>query len=177
MKSHKTTAVLLVSALALALVPAPGRAQRLYNKKRDEQAQAALPLAQALKTGELFDRQLRNLAALARKDFETEFALERLEMDSFSVAVLTWNDAHDAVCRIERLNAQANLPDAAEIANEVKAVDKSITDAQESLKAFKNSIKTKEEKADGEDDQDRSVLATLFGSLGDFEEITNFAAE
>ena len=44
MKSQKTTAILLIVALALALFPGASRAQRLYNKERDEQAQTALPL-------------------------------------------------------------------------------------------------------------------------------------
>ena len=43
MKSQKSTAILLIVALALALFPGASRAQRLYNKERDQRAQTALP--------------------------------------------------------------------------------------------------------------------------------------
>ena len=79
MNRPTTTSTLLIVAITLAIFPASTPAQRLYNKERDEQAQAALPLAQALKTGELFDRQLKNLSSLAKKDFDTEFLVTRFK--------------------------------------------------------------------------------------------------
>ena len=83
MNRPTTTAMLLIVAITLALIPASTPAQRLYNKERDEQAQAALPLAQALKTGELFDRQLNILSSLAKKDFDTEFLVTRFQSSHF----------------------------------------------------------------------------------------------
>jgi hypothetical protein len=176
MRNHKTTAVLLITAFALALIPGSTGAQRLYNKERDQQAQAALPLAQVLKTGELFDRQLRNLAALTKKDFDTHFAFTKSRIGTFSLNLLTWDNAHKRVCEIEE-RIGVNKPSAEAIAKELKTVKDSIAAAQESLKAFKKSINAIEEKEDGEDEEEKPVLATIFGSLGQLEEITKFADE
>src|SRR5215218_4188741 len=109
MNRPTSTAALLILAITLALIPASASAQRLYNKERDEQAQTALPLAQALKTGELFDRQLRNLASLAKKDFDTEFLVTRFQINAFTLNMLTWENAHMQVCEVEQINTESGV--------------------------------------------------------------------
>ena len=174
-----STATLLIVAIILALIPVSTPAQRLYNKERDEQAQAALPLAQALKTGELFDRQLKNLSSLAKKDFETEFLVTRFQIDAFTLNMLTWDDAHTQVCDVERINiAPGLLPSATDVQTAADAAKKSIKNAQDALDAFKESVKQNEDKPDNkDDDEDSSILATLFNNLGDLQTLTDFAEQ
>jgi hypothetical protein len=174
-----TTATLLIVAITLALIPASARAQRLYNKDRDEQAQAALPLAQALKTGELFDRQLKNLSSLAKKDFDTEFLVTRFQINAFTLNMLTWADAHEQVCQTELINTEpGSLPDASNVQTELTEVKKRVEEAKAALEAFKKSVKKNEDKEDNkDDDEDSSILATLFNNLGDLQTMIDFAEQ
>jgi tetratricopeptide (TPR) repeat protein len=179
MKSQKSATIILMAAFAVALISHTGQAQRLYNKERDDQAQAALPLAQALKTGELFDKQLKNLASLAKKDFETEFFVTRFQINAFTLNLLTWENVHNQVCEVEALNSVEGIgPKPAEIDAALAELKASIGTAKESLEAFKKSIKAKGEKNEGEEEkEDTSVLATLFNSLGDLDSLNDFAEQ
>jgi tetratricopeptide (TPR) repeat protein len=179
MNRPKTTATLLIVAITLALMPISIQAQRLYNKERDEQAQTALPLAQALKTGELFDRQLKNLSSLAKKDFDTEFLVTRFQINAFTLNMLKWGDAHAQVCQVELSNTEPGLiPEPADVQTALADLKKSIEEAQKALESFKDSIKKNEDKADNEDDdEDSSILASLFNNLGDLQSLTDFAEQ
>ena len=174
MNRRTITTTLLIVAITLALMPVSTPAQRLYNKERDEQAQAALPLAQALKTGELFDRQLKNLASLAKKDFETEFLITKFQIGTFTLSTLTWADAHAMVCQTELINTDPGaIPKADAVQAALDELKKSIANAQDALEAFKKSVKKNEE--EGEDEKDSSILGTLFNNLGDLNTLVEFA--
>lgn len=171
----RPTTKLLIVAITLALLPVSAPAQRLYNKERDEQAQAALPLAQALRTGELFDRQLRNLAALAKKDFDTEFLITKFQIGAFSLDLLKWEDAHEQVCQLEVLNTEAGIiPRPEDLTIALNDLKKSIEDAQKALQEFKQSVKKNE---GGDNEEDKSILASFFDSLGDLQSLTDFAED
>ena len=171
---NRSTSTLLIVAITLALLPVSTPAQRLYNKERDEQAQAALPLAQALRTGELFDRQLRNLSSLAKKDFDTEFLVTRFQINAFTLNMLKWDDAHTQVCQVELINTEPGLiPEPADVQTALAELKKSIEEAQKALEAFKQSIKKNEDKTD----DDSSILASLFNNLGDLQTLTDFAEQ
>jgi tetratricopeptide (TPR) repeat protein len=175
MNRTTATTTLLIVAITLALIPVSAPAQRLYNKERDEQAQAALPLAQALKTGELFDRQLKNLAALAKKDFDTEFLVTKFNISAATLGLLKWEDAHEQVCQLETLNTDVGMfPTQADLDKALEELKKSIEDAQKALEEFKKSIKKNEEKGDDEE-EDKTLLASLFDSLGNLQSLTDFA--
>jgi hypothetical protein len=179
MNRPTTTPTLLIVAITLALIPASTPAQRLYNRERDEQAQAALPLAQALKTGELFDRQLKNLSSLAKKDFDTEFLVTRFQINTFTLNLLKWDDVHTQVCEVELINTEPGLiPKPADVQAALTEVKTSIDEAQKALEAFKQSVKKSEDKADNEDDdEDSSLLASFFNNLGDLQSLTDFAEQ
>ncbi len=168
-----------LAVLVMASIPQAGRAQRLYNKERDDQAQAALPLAQSLKSGELFDKQLKNFASLVKQDFDTEFLVTRFQINAFTLDLLTWGSAHTQVCLTEMINSDPGLvPSPDEIIAALDHLKDSIADAQKSLDAFEKSIKAKgENNADQEDKADSSVLATLFNSLGQLDSLKDFAKE
>lgn len=160
----------VVTALALAALPPPGRAQRLYNKERDEQAQKALELAEPLKNGELFEKQLKNLSALSKRDIETEFIALKMTVVTDALDVTTWGGAHEYVCRVQRLNTDRGLvPSADEIKTASEQLTASIKAAKEALKAFQDEVKANEATID-------PSLVSLFDRLGDLKTVEEFAA-
>lgn len=177
MNKRKLLTVIVLVAVAFLSFPTPGRSQRLYNRERDEQAQKALPLAESLKSGEVFDRQLRNLANLAKRDFETEFLVTKFQINSFSLALLTWSSAHDFVCQTEAINTDTgNIPSQQEIEAALKSLKASLEQARKALAEFKKAVKLNDDNAEDEEKED-SALTSLFNRLGDLETLQNFAAQ
>ena len=178
-KQSALTFLVLAIVFHVVFVTA-GYGQHIYNKERDEQAQAALPLAQALKNGELFEKQLKNLRSLARKDFETEFMVTKFQIDAFSLAVSTWGDAHSRVCTVEATNRTEGLsPTPAEITAALDKLKQELKSAKDALAEFKKSVKLKEEKTGEEEEEEKgeSALTTLFARLGQLEELEKFAGK
>lgn len=160
----------VATMLALAALPPAGRAQRLYNKERDEQAQKALELAEPLKNGELFERQLKNLSALAKRDIETEFLALKSTVVTDALDVTTWGRAHEYVCEIQRANTgDSLLPSAGQVKTASDELAASIKAAKDSLKAFQDEVKANEVTID-------PSLASLFDRLGDLKTVEEFAA-
>ena len=175
MKIRKSVIFTVIAALLATSIPQAGQAQRLYNKERDDQAQTALPFAKSLKSGELFDKQLKNFASLVKKDFETEFLVTKFQIDALTLGVLTWETANTQVCDIERRNAATLVPTEKEIKNALDQLKKSIDEAKTALEAFKKSINTKDEKNDEQEEKaDRSVLGNLFTGLGELDSLQDF---
>lgn len=176
---RKSVIFTISAVLVAASIPQAGRAQRLYNKERDDQAQAALPLAKSLQSGELFGKQLKNFASLVKKDFDTEFLVTRFQINAFTLDLLTWGSAHTQVCQIEMINsAPGKGPSDDEVKAALGQLKLSIAAAQTSLDDFKKSIKAKGKNNEGQEEkEDNSVLATLFNSLGELESLKDFAEE
>ena len=175
MKMRKSVIFTLSAVLVATSIPQAGQAQRLYNKERDDQAQAALPLAKSLKSGELFDKQLKNFASLVKKDFETEFLVTKFQIDALTLGVLTWQTANAQVCDIEKRDAAGLVPTESEIKNALDQLKTSIADAQTALDAFKKSIKAKGVNNEKEEEKDdRSVLGNLFAGLGELDSLQDF---
>lgn len=179
MKIRKSVIFTVIAVLLATSIPQAAQAQRLYNKERDDQAQTALPLAQSLKSGELFDKQLKNFASLVKKDFDTEFLVTRFQINAFTLNLLTWGSAHTQVCQTAMINeASGSNPDKDEITLALDQLKVSIAGAQESLKAFKKSIKAKgDNNEEQEEKEDSSVLASLFNSLGELDSLKDFAEQ
>ena len=174
----QTVLSVLILVIAFHVLATTGYGQHIYNKQRDEQAQAALPLAQALKNGELFEKQLKNLRSLARKDFETEFLVTKFQINSFSLALTTWGDVHKRVCDVEFQNREEGLsPKPEEIKAALEKLKEEIAKAKNAFIAFKKSVKLNEEKKDGEEEEEKgeSALTALFARLGDLDELQKFA--
>lgn len=172
--------MVLALAITIHLCATAGYGQHIYNKERDEQAQAALPLAQALKNGELFEKQLKNLRSLARKDFENEFLVTKFQIDAFALQVSTWGDAHSRVCTVEAINRTESLsPTPGEITAALDKLKQEIKSAKDALAEFKKSVKLKEEKTGDEEEEEKgeSALTSLFARLGQLEELEKFAAK
>jgi hypothetical protein len=93
--------------------------------------------------------------------------------------MLTWDNAHTQICQVELINTEPGLiPKPADVQAALTEVKTSIDEAQKALEAFKQSVKKNEDKADNEDDdEDSSILATLFNNLGDLQTLTDFAEQ
>lgn len=86
-------------------------AQRLYDAKRDEQAQAAQKIADTLKSGTLFDKQLKNLQLLAKRDMEASLADARARMRSEINSFTYWLDVNCAVATVDKNISQVDDTD------------------------------------------------------------------
>lgn len=174
MKIRTAFSASLAFAVALAACPA-ALGQRLYNRERDEQAQAAQALAAPLKNGSLFETQLRNLSSLMKKDFETEFIAAKFEMNSRAQSLLTWGDAHELVCQAYRDNKDSKsavsiVPTEPEIKARLDELKTAIANAKTSLKNFQDAVKQNEVTVD-------PTLASFFGRVGDLEDVKDFAEQ
>lgn len=85
-------------------------AQRLYDAKRDEQAQAALKLVADLQSGSLFDKQLKNLALLGKRDIEANLMSSRNAMRSDINSFILWSDVNSHIAKVKQA---VGLPDPA----------------------------------------------------------------
>lgn len=144
---------------------------RIYDKERDDQAAAALKLAEALNNNNIFEAQLRNLATLSKKDFETEFLGIKLNINAQPLAINNWADAHSAVCQIEKQNnAEGLVPNSKEIEDAAKNIKDQIDKAKEELKKLKSELEKNEKTIDPD-------LVSLFEKLGDFSSFLQLTAE
>lgn len=177
MNKRKLPTLIVLVAVALMSFPITGKSQRLYNKERDEQAQKALSLTESLRSGEVFDRQLRNLANLAKRDFETEFLVTKFQIDSFSLSLLTWSSAHELVCDTERINTDTGkIPGQQDIEAALKSLNASLEQAKAALAEFKKAVKLKDGSPEEEEKEDPALIS-LFSRLGDLETLKNFAEQ
>lgn len=174
MKIRTAFSASIAFVMALAACPA-ALGQRLYNRERDEQAQAAQALAAPLKNGSLFETQLRNLSSLMKKDFETEFLAAKFTMNSDALSLLTWGSAHQLVCQAYRDNKDAGsavsiVPTPGQIKARLDELKTAIANAKSSLKNFQDAVKQNEVTVD-------PTLASFFGRVGDLEDVKEFAEQ
>jgi hypothetical protein len=160
----------LLAVCAWLFFPVAAQAQiRIYNQQRDEQAQAAEKLAEAIRNGLIFERQLKNLAVLARKDFDAEFTTAKFQMNSDTLTILTWSDAIEKVCQIERVvPTNLLLPGEAEIKKSLEDLDRAVAEAKKSLEDLRQALKKEEKEID-------PAFNSLFIRLGDFADLLDLA--
>jgi len=160
----------LLAFCVWALAAGAARAQvRIYNEQRDEQAQAADKLAETVRNGAIFDKQLKNLSILARKDFETKFLAAKFQMNSDALTILTWGKALEKVSRIERAGStDLLLPGGDQTARSLADLEQAVADAQTSLEAFGAALKREETVVD-------PSVSAFFARLGDFKDLLDLA--
>lgn len=91
--------LLIIGCLAL---PEGTVGQRLYDASRDAEAQGALKIVADLQSGTLFDKQLKNLSLLAKRDMEASLAAAKARMRSDINSFTTWTDVNCVVGRVNR---------------------------------------------------------------------------
>jgi uncharacterized phage infection (PIP) family protein YhgE len=115
--------------------------QRLYDAQRDQEAQAALKLVGDLQSGSLFDKQLKNLNVLAKRDMEASLAAARVRMRADINSFTTWRDVHCVVGRVDRgiTHTQNN----SEIKSKLEDLNKRIGQAGEAFNQLKRETECK----------------------------------
>ena len=134
MNSSRLSLWLMVTLTCVGLAGST-QAQRLYDAKRDEQAQAALKIAADLQSGSLFDKQLKNLALLGKRDMEASLAAARTRMRSDINSFTTWTDVNCVVGRVNRSIAQ--IDDSATIRQNLSNLATEIGDARANFNELK----------------------------------------
>lgn len=161
-------ALFFASFLAL---PKGVEAQRLYDAKRDEEAQAAQKIADTLKSGTLFDKQLKNLSLLVKRDMEATLADARARMRAEINSFTTWADVNCTVATVDRSISQIDEND--DIAAKLASLRTDITQAKA---AFAELQRVTECKLDaGSDDIDHEKCPEL--KPGQFEAFFEHAGD
>ena len=131
-------ALLIIGYLAL---PEGTVGQRLYDAKRDEEAQGALKIVADLQSGTLFDKQLKNLSLLAKRDMEASLAAAKARMRSDINSFTTWTDVNCVVGRVNRSIRQVG--DSGEIDTKLAALKVEIAELTSAFTAMKRETECK----------------------------------
>ena len=130
--------LLLLIILPMVVILPSSSAQRLYDKRRDEQAQEAQKYIDPLLSGSVFDAQLKNLALLSKQDLEALLLGAKYETRSKINSFSEWRHVN---CFVARLKAKVIKTDQAPTEAERTALIKELKDkikgANEELKELK----------------------------------------
>jgi hypothetical protein len=149
-RSGAKTWLAIVCSAVLSL-SSPALAQRLYDKELDDKAQAAQKLGADVLSGGIFDKQLQNLATLARQDVAIYFMDVKRELRAAIDALTTWSQVDNLIIR-----SPSARPTKQDVDDEKANLKKALTAAEEALQALKA------KKSDPKD-----PLASVFGHIGD----------
>jgi uncharacterized coiled-coil DUF342 family protein len=168
----RCAAALLVIGASL-FYSATAQAQvRIYNKERDEQAKKTEKLVETIQNGALFEKQLKNLAVMSQRDFETSFLALKINMNAEPLALFTWGNALETVMQYgKRLSSERLLPETRTADAALDELMTAIAEAQASLDKLKAAANTAQE---GQIETD-PTLSSLFKSLGDFSDLIELA--
>jgi len=141
--------------------------QRLYDKDKDDEAQAAKKLASETFNGGVFDKQLRNLKLITQQDFATYFMSAKRKMNLDINSFIQWNDVDVSVRDIKRNVGQSNPFESADLAKIREKLATQKKDAAAKLAELQAKAKPPE----------NPQVPTAFETLGDFGELLGFAEE
>jgi hypothetical protein len=162
--------LVLITLIGVAGLSLNVQGQRLYDRKRDEQAQQAKQQAAELKSDPIFETQLRNLMTLEALDVETVMTDSRRTTRATINSFFTWGEVFTAI-----ETAQGDLGRSDEKAAETSA---DITTAKSALKAqiknAKDAIKALRGNAATAED---SRLAMLFARAGEIDSLLALATK
>jgi hypothetical protein len=156
---------LLMAVPLYPLLAQRATAQRIYNKERDDQAQAAKKQAEEVRNGSVFNKQLQNLSVLSRFDFDTYFLGARRSMRADIAAFNTWEDVNRVVDRTERAVGQPPSVSPSQIEQARANLKDKIAATQKALARLKQKA---EEIGNGE-------FASFFAAVGDVEFFEQYA--
>src|SRR5712692_3939716 len=154
--------------LSVLFAGGAARAQRLYDKTRDEQAQEAAKLAKDVSSGAVFDKQLKNLAITSRQDFAIHFLDARRTMRSEIGAFTQWKHVFSTVKRVKESLGGLGTPTEEEVKRVADALKKQLEGAKASVDRLQ------EQAGEGGDGQgadankiDNRQVDLLFERVGD----------
>jgi hypothetical protein len=137
MRLLKAGLFLLIALQMIVIVPSSS-AQRLYDKRRDEQAQDAKEYIEPLLSGAVFDAQLKNLALLSKQDLEALLLGSRYKMRSTVNRFIEWRDVNCYVAEVKaRVQKTGTQPTPAEQAALIQNLKNRIEAAKKELEKLK----------------------------------------
>jgi hypothetical protein len=161
----------------LFLMNSPILGQRLYDQDRDEQAQAAKKLIDNLQSGTLFDKQLKNLALLAKQDIETALIDGQSQMRARIGNFYTWRRIDDVVTNINKgLSIGDNQPDEEQRKLLIASLKARIGESKAELKNLQSEAACKKD-PDKCDDAKASELSLFFQRVDDLKEYEDYLTE
>lgn len=164
---------LLLITLVVLLQTANG--QRLYDAQRDAEAQGALKIVGDLQSGSLFDKQLKNLGLLAKRDMEASLAAARVRMRADINSFTDWKDVNCVVGLVNRRISQVD--DSPEITSNLRALNKQIEAANKEFLELQRKTECKLKAGSEEIDTEKcpeakpGLFDVFFEHAGDFGEI------
>ncbi len=179
-RMRRASALLTVCAWLLLSVVGAQAQIRIYNEEKDKQAQEAEKLAETIKNSALFEKQLKNLSLLSRREFEMKFQLAKQFVNSAPGSIFTWGNALDIAsgaldlekpedcAAASRSSAVQLLPTASNITQASNSLSAQIAAARAKLDELKAAIKEKDREVDPN-------LEAAFTRLGDFSDLLTLA--
>lgn len=160
----------LTTLIGIAGLSLNVQGQRLYDRKRDEQAQQAKQQAAEIKSDPIFETQLRNLMTLEALDVETVMTDSRRTTRAMINSFVTWEHVFTAV---ETAQADLALSDekAASTSANITAAKSALA---EQIKNVKDAIKKLRGNAATAED---SRLAMLFSRAGEIDSLLALATK
>jgi hypothetical protein len=166
-------------ALLIVVSAVAASAQRLHDDARDKKAQEAAALAEEITSKSTFDKQLKNLDTLSKRDIDLHFQGARRQMELEIRGFRTWGKVSGFIGRVETtLNAPDFISDkqAQSILDDLKKdcprtsdLGKAICAAQTELKNLNDAVaeRKKQKKALDEELRTRLEKIQLVDSLVD----------
>ena len=141
------------------------RGQRLYDKKRDEKAQEAKTLSEGIKSGSLFNSQIRNLNSLSNQDVQTYFLdasrVLRANINRFEM----WGKIREEVDEVSgKVGAESEIT-SEEVTRNLVNINNQKKDAEKALDDLKR-------EADGDGS---NLPDELFSRIGDLDPVLELA--
>src|SRR6185503_12588767 len=140
----------LLLALLIAVSTVAANAQRLHDDARDKKAQEAAALADEITSKSTFDKQLRNLDILAKRDMDLYFQGAKRQMELQIRSFRTWEDVDEFVGTVEGTLKAADfisdsdvkkvLEDLQKECPRTEDLGKAICEAQTELKNLKDAV-------------------------------------
>lgn len=149
--------------------------QRLYDAKRDEQSQVALKIVADLQSGTLFDKQLKNLSLLAKRDMETTLLSARSGMRADINRMITWTDVN---CIVFETSKRLAIPDALtadQVKQKLLELDPKVNAASTALGELEAEAECKRDPKKCPD-QKAGTLAVFFDRVGELKDIEKAVA-
>lgn len=164
------TWLVVTTLIGLGGLTLRAQGQRLYDKKRDEQAQQTKQQAAELKSDPIFDTQLKNLMTLEALDVETVMSESKRDTRAIINSFVNWGFVFTFVNTAKTELAQSDEQAAAD----GRSIRTAMSDLEEQIKKAKAAIKKLRDNADTTDDQ---RLAMLFSRVGEIDSLLVMAQQ
>jgi hypothetical protein len=159
-------------ALFIAVSTVDANAQRLYDEGRDKKAQEAAALAEEITSKSTFDKQLKNLDTLSKRDMDLYFQGAKRQMELQIRGFRTWGNVSAFVGSVETTLSAADFISDSEVQTVVDDLEKdcpqrttelgkAICAAQAELKNLKDAVAESEKDGKALDEELKTRLEKI----------------